>query len=147
MDAELKSLEEKVNQFVTLCQRLRADNHQLRQQLASAQNENMQLSEKIADAKGMQISIMGREFRVACTPDEQKALLEAVDYLNRKMQEIKEQGKVTGLDRIAVMAALTISHEFLTTRLGNFDVSEFKRRMASIETKLDQGLAGQEKLF
>jgi len=51
MDAELKSLEEKVNQFVTLCQRLRADNHQLRQQLASAQNENMQLSEKIGDAK------------------------------------------------------------------------------------------------
>ncbi|MBI4189973.1 MAG: hypothetical protein HY525_05485 [Betaproteobacteria bacterium] len=51
MDAELKSLEEKVNQFVTLCQRLRADNHQLRQQLASAQNENKQLSGKIGDAK------------------------------------------------------------------------------------------------
>ena len=100
-----------------------------------------------ADAKGMQISIMGREFRVACTPDEQKALLEAVDYLNRKMQEIKEQGKVTGLDRIAVMAALNISHEFLTTRLGNFDVSEFKRRISSIETTLDQALADQEKLF
>ncbi len=100
-----------------------------------------------AVSKGMQISIMGREFRVACTPDEQKALLEAVDYLNRKMQEIKEQGKITGLDRIAIMAALNISHEFLTTRYGNFDVSEFKRRMASIETTLDQALADQEKLF
>ena len=97
--------------------------------------------------KNMQISIMGREFRVACTPDEQKALLEAVDYLNRKMQEIKGQGKITGLDRIAIMAALNISHEFLTTRFGNFDVSEFKRRMASIETTLDQALADQEKLF
>ena len=51
MDAELKSLEEKINQFVTLCQRLRADNHQLRQQLASTQNENKQLSEKVGDAK------------------------------------------------------------------------------------------------
>ena len=100
-----------------------------------------------ADAKGMQISIMGGEFRVACTPDEQKALLEAVDYLNRKMQEIKEQGKITGLDRIAIMAALNISHEFLTTRLGSFDVSEFRRRMANIETTLDQALADQEKLF
>jgi cell division protein ZapA len=97
--------------------------------------------------KNMQISIMGREFRVACTPDEQKALLEAVDYLNRKMQEIKGQGKITGLDRIAIMAALNISHEFLTTRFGNFDVSEFKRRMAGIETTLDQALADQEKLF
>ena len=99
------------------------------------------------DATGMQVTIMGREFRVACTPDEQKALLEAVDYLNRKMQEIKDQGKVSGMDRVAVMAALNISHEFLTTRLGSFDVSEFKRRMANIETTLDQALADQEKLF
>ena len=99
------------------------------------------------DATGMQVSIMGREFRVACTPDEQKALLEAVDYLNRKMQEIKDQGKVSGLDRVAIMAALNISHEFLTMRLGSFDVSEFKRRMANIETTLDQALADQEKLF
>jgi cell division protein ZapA len=100
-----------------------------------------------ADSKGMQVSIMGREFRVACEPDEQKALLQAVDYLNRKMQEIKDQGKVTGMDRVAIMAALNISHEFLTIRFGNFDVSEFKRRMASIETTLDQALADQEKLF
>jgi len=95
----------------------------------------------------MQISIMGREFRVACEPAEQKSLQEAVEYLNRKMQEIKEQGKVNGLDRIAIMAALNISHEFLSTRLGSFDVSEFKRRMAGIETTLDQALADQEKLF
>lgn len=100
-----------------------------------------------ADAKGMQISIMGREFRVACEPDEQKALLEAVDYLNRKMQEIKEQGKITGLDRIAIMAALNISHEFMTTRVGNFDVSEIRRRMMNIEATLDQALVDQEKLF
>ena len=99
------------------------------------------------DANGMQVTIMGREFRVACTPDERKELLEAVDYLNRKMQEIKDQGKVTGMDRVAIMAALNISHEFLTMRLGSFDVSEFKRRMASIETTLDQALADQEKLF
>ena len=51
MDVELKSLEEKINQFVALCQRLRTDNHELRQQLASAHNDNKQLSEKIGDAK------------------------------------------------------------------------------------------------
>ena len=51
MDAELKSLEEKINTFVALCQKLRADNHDLRQQLASSQNENKQLHEKIGDAK------------------------------------------------------------------------------------------------
>ena len=51
MDVELRSLEEKINQFVALCQRLRTDNHELRQQLASAQNENKQLNDKIGDAK------------------------------------------------------------------------------------------------
>jgi cell division protein ZapB len=51
MDAELRALEDKVSQFVALCQRLRADNHQLRQQLVSAQTENRQLSEKISDAE------------------------------------------------------------------------------------------------
>jgi cell division protein ZapB len=51
MDVELKSLEDKINQFVALCQRLRTDNHELRQQLAAAHSENKQLSEKIGDAK------------------------------------------------------------------------------------------------
>ena len=50
MEAELKSLELKLNQFVELCQRLRTDNQQLRQQLASALSENKQLTEKIGTA-------------------------------------------------------------------------------------------------
>lgn len=50
MEAELKSLEEKINQFVELSQRLRSDNQQLRQKLASALNENKQLEEKIDTA-------------------------------------------------------------------------------------------------
>ena len=51
MDAQLDSLEHKISQFVALYQQMRSDNHQLRQQLASAQNENKQLSVKIVDAK------------------------------------------------------------------------------------------------
>jgi cell division protein ZapB len=52
MDAELKSLEAKINQFVEVCARLRADNQQLRQQLASALNQSKRLEEKIASATG-----------------------------------------------------------------------------------------------
>jgi cell division protein ZapB len=51
MDVELKSLEDKINQFVAMCKLLRAENHDLRQQLASAENENKQLNDKISDAK------------------------------------------------------------------------------------------------
>ena len=100
-----------------------------------------------AEPAGMQISIMGREFRVACAPEEQKSLQEAVDYLNRKMQDIKDQGKITGIDRIAVMAALNISHEFLTARVGGADVAEYKRRMQQLGMTLEQAMADQEKLF
>jgi len=101
-----------------------------------------------AEPKGLQISIMGREFRVACPEEEQKGLLEAVDYLDRKMLEIKEHGKVIGLERIAIMAALNIAHELLSTKVGGgFDIAEIKRRINAMETVLDQAISDQNELF
>ncbi len=100
-----------------------------------------------ADSKGLQINVMGREFRVACPENEQKSLLEAVDYLNKKMLEIRENGKVIGLERIAIMAALNIAHELLSTKVGGFDMGELKRRMENMETMLDQAMHDQSKLF
>jgi cell division protein ZapA len=91
-----------------------------------------------ADPKGLQINVMGREFRVACPENEQTGLLEAVDYLNKKMGEIRDHGKVIGLERIAIMAALNIAHELLSTKVGGFDIAALKRRMESMETMLDQ---------
>ena len=100
-----------------------------------------------ADSKGLQINVMGREFRVACPENEQKGLLDAVDYLNRKMEEIRDNGKVIGLERIAIMAALNIAHELLTTKVGGgFDIAEVKRRINHMETVLDQALRDQSKL-
>jgi cell division protein ZapA len=102
----------------------------------------------IADPKALQISVMGREFRVACPEHEQKGLLEAVDYLNKKMDEIRDNGKVVGLERIAIMAALNIAHELLSTKVGGgFDIAEVKRRMNHMETMLDQAMFDQSKLF
>ena len=100
-----------------------------------------------ADPKALQINVMGREFRIACPEDEQKGLLEAVDYLNKKMDEIRDNGKVIGIERIAIMAALNIAHELLTTKVGGFDMAALKRRMQSMETTLDQALRDQSKLF
>jgi cell division protein ZapA len=101
-----------------------------------------------ADPKALQINVMGREFRVACPDNEQKGLLEAVDYLNKKMNEIRDAGKVVGLERIAIMAALNIAHELLSTKVGGgFDIAEIKRRMAHMETVLDQVMADQKELF
>ena len=100
------------------------------------------------DSKGLQISIMGRNFRVACKEEEQAGLLEAVDYLNRRMEEIRDQGKIVGLERIAIMAALNITHEFLGAKVGgDFDMAGFKRRMNHMEAVIEQALSEQTKLF
>jgi len=60
MEAELDSLDEKINQLVQLCQRLSRDNHELRQQLAAATNESKQLNEKIENARARLESLLSR---------------------------------------------------------------------------------------
>ena len=102
----------------------------------------------MSEAKSLQITIMGRDFRVACAEHEQAGLLQAVDYLNKKMLEIRDSGKVIGLERIAIMAALNIAHEFLSVKVGGgFDMAEIKRRMNSMEKVIDQAMSEQAKLF
>jgi cell division protein ZapA len=102
----------------------------------------------VSEAKSLQITIMGREFRVACPENEQASLLEAVEYLNRKMLEIRDGGKIIGLERIAIMAALNIAHEMLTMKVGDgFDMGDVKRRMARMETVIDQAMSEQTNLF
>ena len=102
----------------------------------------------MAEGKTIEVSILGRNYKVACEDGERDALLQAVEYLDAKMGEIKKTGKVSGTDRIAVMAALNIAHELLSTRLGgSFDIGQAKRRIESIEAKLDEAIARQDKLF
>ena len=107
------------------------------------------MNKRMADgAKTLEVTLLGRSYRVACEDSEREALLQAVAYLDGKMNEIKATGKVAGSERIAVMAALNIAHELLSTKLGNgFDIGQAKRRISSIEAQLDSALAKQEKLF
>lgn len=99
-------------------------------------------------AKTIDVTLLGRSYRVACEENERESLLQAVAYLDGKMNDIKAAGKVAGSERIAVMAALNIAHELLSTKLGGgFDIGMAKRRIAAIEAQLDSALAGQEKLF
>ena len=99
-------------------------------------------------AKTIEVSILGRSYKIACKEGEREALLEAVAYLDGKMGEIKNAGKVNGIDRIAVMAALNIAHEFLSTKVWNgFDIGQARRKISQIEAKLDEAIAQQDKLF
>jgi len=101
-----------------------------------------------AKVKTLDVTILDREFRVACPEDERTELLEAVSYLDKKMREVRDTGKVATVERIAIMAALNITHELLTTRLGTgFDMGEFKRRMGFMHATIDAVLAEQDELF
>ena len=74
--------------------------------------------------------------------------MQAVAYLDGKMSEIRRGGKVMGAERIAVMAALNVAHELLSVRLGaGFDLGQAKRRISEIESRLEEAIAKQEKLF
>lgn len=96
----------------------------------------------------VEVNLLGRSYRVACTDAEREALMQAVAYLDTKMNEIRKAGKVVGTERIAVMAALNVAHELLSVKLGGgFDVGQAKQRISSIESQLDQAIAKQEKLF
>jgi cell division protein ZapA len=99
-------------------------------------------------SNALDVMILDREFRVACPDDEKSELLEAVGYLDKKMREIRDAGKIASTERIAIMAALNIAHELLTTKLGGgFDMGEYKRRMQSMQATIDETLADQNKLF
>lgn len=68
------------------------------------------------DPSRVSVKILEKEYHVTCPPEERPALLDSAEYLNRKMREIRDSGKVIGLDRIAVMAALNIVNELLKSR-------------------------------
>ena len=62
------------------------------------------------------VKILDKEYQVSCRQDEVDALTSSARYLDQQMRQIRESGKVFGLDRIAVMAALNLAHELLEKR-------------------------------
>ncbi len=59
------------------------------------------------------ISVVGREFKIKCPKDKISELKEAADYLNDKMREVQHSDKPASIDRVAITAALNISHELM----------------------------------
>jgi cell division protein ZapA len=70
----------------------------------------------MSEPSRVSVKILEKEYQVSCPLEERPALLDSAAYLNRKMREIRDSGKVIGLDRIAVMAALNLTNELLQNR-------------------------------
>ena len=67
-------------------------------------------------SRPLSVRILEKEYFVACPADERTELLDSAELLNIRMKEIRDSGKIVGLDRIAVMAALNLAHEIIKLR-------------------------------
>ncbi len=93
----------------------------------------------------VKVNILDKEYLIACPEDEREGLLRAASFLNRRMKEIRDTGKVVGADRIAVMAALNISHELLQMESRHDGLLTLvEDRIRSMDQHLASAVNGQE---
>lgn len=98
--------------------------------------------------ESLTLTIFGRDYRIACTPEERADLIACARYVDARMNDIRDAGKVMGADRVAVMAALQIAQELFTAKAGGgASLGEVKRRLRQLNETADEILATQEKLF
>ena len=90
---------------------------------------------------GITIHILDKEYMISCDEDERHDLQRSAEFLDKKMREIRDSGKIVGSDRIAVMAALNISHELLIQGGSNSQTdTSVSTRIRSIQEKIDDAL-------
>lgn len=79
------------------------------------------------------LTIMGKEYRIACDPEEQDDLIHSAHQLDVQMRKMRDSGKITGPDRIAVMAALNLTHELRVVKNQNAILNQ---RLSECLTKM-----------
>jgi len=85
------------------------------------------------------VRILDRDYHVACPPEERESLLKAADLLSREMSEVRDSGRVVGMDRIAVMVALNLAHQYLQVESEReATVSESLQRIQHLRLTLAQ---------
>ncbi len=93
------------------------------------------------------VRILGKEYQVACPIEEKADLLASADLLNKKMQDIRNTGKVLGLDRVAVMAALNLANELLKRNDEDRQLKDiFDLRIKAMRERLDSALGPAQQL-
>jgi cell division protein ZapA len=102
------------------------------------------MTESIAQVN---VKILEKDYQIACKSEERANLLDSVELLNSKMKEIRDTGKVTGLDRIAVMAALNMANELLQSRGKGEDLeSSAAHRLQLMRERVESALQSGRQL-
>ena len=101
----------------------------------------------MTDAQPINVSILDKDYKVACPPGEQTALLESAKYLDSRMREVRDSGKILGSERIAVITALNLANDLLQS--GNFDKTvgqQLPPRLKDLESKISRVLEQAKQL-
>jgi len=94
-----------------------------------------------AESTPVALRLIDREFLIGCAPEERDGLLEAASYLDRKMRELRANARAPGFDRLAVLAAISVTHEFLALRKEHEGQErKLSEGVASLRRKLDAAL-------
>ena len=94
------------------------------------------------DAARVSIRILEKEFLIACPHEERSALLDAAEFLDSKMRESRDTGKVVGIDRIAVLAALNMANDLLkSSNKDRRGEAELGNRVRALRERIDGALA------
>ena len=102
------------------------------------------MTEQIAQVS---IRILDKEYQVACPVSERTDLLDSAEILNSKMREIRDSGRIVGLDRIAVMAALNMANDLMHARARDQALEgDFSNRLKLISERVDNALSGAKQL-
>ena len=93
------------------------------------------------------VRILDKEYQVACRPEERTDLLDSAEILNSKMREIRDTGRVVGLDRIAVMAALNMANDLIHAQARDVELDgDVSNRLRSISDRVESVLSGTQQL-
>lgn len=98
----------------------------------------------MSDQSSVVVHLLDKEYRVGCSPEERDELLQAARFLDDKMREVKD-ANVIGLERIAVMAALNISHELLQANNTLKDRSDSSARVSTLLNKVEAEIRAVQK--
>ena len=90
------------------------------------------------------LTIMGKEYKIACAADEQSDLIRSAGQLDMQMRQMRDSGKVAGADRIAVMAALNLAHELQMIKSQNAALNQtLNECLAKMTHKIENVLENQ----
>ena len=93
------------------------------------------------------VRILDKEYQVACPAEERTDLLDSAEILNNKMREIRDSGRIVGLDRIAVMAALNMANDLMHAQALDEQLEgNYSDGLKSIADRVDNALSGTKQL-